>query len=327
MARFLEDVNVPDGTVLVPQAQFLKIWKMVNHGDQPWPHGTALEFFKGQPMFNEALFKDEDGESPRFPVGRVEPGQSVCIAADLQAPSEPGRYMSYWRLMDPEGNRFGHVVWCDIIVEAADNLESSMSSSMIFPVINYQKSNRSDGQSIPVSAPTVTHSTETDNVDHDEDPFQDPPSREASVSTFTDLISEIPRMQPSEHEAPSMMSETESDAGSVTPSITSSNSGEFVVVEKYVDEDARSRADEGTRDIQSPVRPMVPETPIVHIQTDQAVEKTEEKVDDVDDPEEIYRTKLNILVEMGFRDLQLNRELLTAHQGKLEDVLACFLDS
>jgi hypothetical protein len=29
---FIEDVNVPDGTVLVPQAQFLKIWKMSNNG-------------------------------------------------------------------------------------------------------------------------------------------------------------------------------------------------------------------------------------------------------------------------------------------------------
>jgi hypothetical protein len=43
-------------------------------------------------MFNDALIKS-DGKA-KIPVGSVKVGEYVCIAADLQAPSEPGKYIS-----------------------------------------------------------------------------------------------------------------------------------------------------------------------------------------------------------------------------------------
>src|SRR5688572_16658748 len=60
----------------------------------------------------------------------------------------------YWRLTDIEGNQFGHRVWCEIEVEAADQSSSMSASSMIFPVLNYDQrsvSARSNGTSVPVS--------------------------------------------------------------------------------------------------------------------------------------------------------------------------------
>jgi hypothetical protein len=43
-------------------------------------------------MFNDALIKS--GEEPKILVGSVEVGKTVCISADLQAPSESGKYVS-----------------------------------------------------------------------------------------------------------------------------------------------------------------------------------------------------------------------------------------
>jgi hypothetical protein len=92
---FIEDVNVPDGTVLVPQAQFLKIWKMSNNGSIAWPESTVLQFVGGQRMFNDVLIKPgEEAAAPKISVGSVEVGKTICISADLQAPSEPGKHVS-----------------------------------------------------------------------------------------------------------------------------------------------------------------------------------------------------------------------------------------
>ncbi len=46
-------------------------------------------------MFNDTLIKSgEEGIAPMIPVGAVEVGKTVSISADLQAPSEPGKYTS-----------------------------------------------------------------------------------------------------------------------------------------------------------------------------------------------------------------------------------------
>ena len=46
-------------------------------------------------MFNNALIKSgEEDIASTIPVGSVEVGKTICICADLQAPSEPGKYVS-----------------------------------------------------------------------------------------------------------------------------------------------------------------------------------------------------------------------------------------
>jgi len=46
----------------------------------------------------------------------VQPGDSVAISIVMTSPQEPGRYVSYWRLITPTGTRFGHRVWVDVLV-------------------------------------------------------------------------------------------------------------------------------------------------------------------------------------------------------------------
>ncbi|CAG8432679.1 5661_t:CDS:10 [Diversispora eburnea] len=134
-ARFVDDINIPDGTVLEPLTQFHKIWKMVNNGDINWPEDTILVHVGGPRMVKEGILGRKDIE---FQVGPVAVGETINITADLQAPLEPGKHVSYWCLDDGNGNKFGHRVWCDITVEAEDSTTANMSaSSMIFPVMNF----------------------------------------------------------------------------------------------------------------------------------------------------------------------------------------------
>jgi hypothetical protein len=227
---FIEDVNVPDGTVLVPQAQFLKIWKMSNNGSIAWPESTVLHYVGGQRMFNDALIKC--GEEPKIFVGSVEVGKTVCISADLQAPSEPGKYVSFWRLTDNEGNRFGHKVWCDITVEVVDQSSSMSSSSMIFPVLNYDQqsvSARTKDTSAPASS---TASSEIGRPQTEDDPLHD----QVSPGSFTAYIRKSENTFETESQSDLDDSDEESDDNS---SITSSmdSSQDFIVVEKESEND------------------------------------------------------------------------------------------
>jgi hypothetical protein len=46
-------------------------------------------------MFNDVLIKPgEEAAAPKISVGSVEVGKTICISADLQAPSEPGKHVS-----------------------------------------------------------------------------------------------------------------------------------------------------------------------------------------------------------------------------------------
>ena len=37
--------------------------------------------------------------------------RELDIAVDFRAPESPGRYISYWRMASPSGQKFGQRVW------------------------------------------------------------------------------------------------------------------------------------------------------------------------------------------------------------------------
>ena len=43
-------------------------------------------------------------------------GEEIEAALELTAPERPGRYVSHWRLLAPNGPKFGHRVWALIQV-------------------------------------------------------------------------------------------------------------------------------------------------------------------------------------------------------------------
>ncbi|KAG0052533.1 hypothetical protein BGZ83_002463 [Gryganskiella cystojenkinii] len=110
-ASFVKDITILDGTVLSPGKPFTKIWELSNAGPGQWPEGTTLQFVGGDRMFADGA------KAPDSVVASPEVGGDVCVVLDLETPKVPGRYISYWRLVAPNGERFGHRVWCDIMIE------------------------------------------------------------------------------------------------------------------------------------------------------------------------------------------------------------------
>jgi len=106
LGRFVADLSVDDGTVMTPQQPFVKIWKIRNEGTLAWPENTRLSYVGGDKLANVEAVS----------VPQIEPGVEVDIAVDMTAPNLPGRYVSYYRLLTPDGTRFGQRVWVDIVV-------------------------------------------------------------------------------------------------------------------------------------------------------------------------------------------------------------------
>ncbi|KAG5729098.1 hypothetical protein E4T56_gene3154 [Termitomyces sp. T112] len=129
-AGYLEDITAPDGQIFAAGATFIKIWRMVNNGIRAWPANTEVVFVGGAQLTS--------GNSlPHIQhmclVGPLKPGQEKTVwTPELKAPDTPGRYTSYWRLRDDQGQLFGDSIWVDIeVVDPSQSEESVTSSSII----------------------------------------------------------------------------------------------------------------------------------------------------------------------------------------------------
>jgi len=107
LSRFVQDVTIPDGSSMNAGQQFVKIWRLRNEGEMAWQEGTYLEFVGGDKL---CVHKE-------ISVPAAAPGTEVDIAVDMIAPTKSGRYISYWRLCNADGSRFGQRVWIDIVVQ------------------------------------------------------------------------------------------------------------------------------------------------------------------------------------------------------------------
>ncbi|HXD11273.1 MAG TPA: NBR1-Ig-like domain-containing protein [Anaerolineales bacterium] len=97
-AQFIADVNIPDGTVLQPGAQFTKTWRLKNVGTCAWAKDTyQLVYVSGEKM----------GPTYAPFVENVPVGQTVNVSINLVAPSAAGSYRSYWMFKNASGALFG----------------------------------------------------------------------------------------------------------------------------------------------------------------------------------------------------------------------------
>ncbi|KAJ6814225.1 protein NBR1-like protein [Iris pallida] len=137
-SRFIQDVTVLDGTMMAPSTHFTKIWRMRNNGTVAWPFGTQLVWVGGD-QFGEVGSTELEIPADGFPVeGELD------IAVDFMAPSRPGRYVSYWRMSSPSGQKFGQRVWVLIQVEYS---RPNTPGSSAHPVLNLNLPPESDDRS------------------------------------------------------------------------------------------------------------------------------------------------------------------------------------
>ncbi|GJJ78084.1 next to BRCA1 gene 1 protein [Entomortierella parvispora] len=162
-ASFVKDVTVLDGSVLTPGKEFSKVWELKNTGPGQWPEGTVLQFVGGDRMFAEGA------KAPERVVTSAPVGGYVCLTLDLVAPKVPGRYISYWRLVAPNGERFGHRVWCDIMIEDAQKAPSKAMEET--KTVENEKVVMETTEAVTVTATPEEEVKETKEVEDDDDDF------------------------------------------------------------------------------------------------------------------------------------------------------------
>ncbi|CAK9210331.1 unnamed protein product, partial [Sphagnum troendelagicum] len=134
-ARFVQDVTIFDGTELSPGASFTKIWRLRNSGSLPWPKECRLVYVGGDEELGGSV-DDETSLLLELPEQGLAPQEEVNVSVDLVAPMQPGRYVSYLRLVAPspppsEGQRFGHRLWVLIHVTPKDEESPQVAESLV----------------------------------------------------------------------------------------------------------------------------------------------------------------------------------------------------
>lgn len=117
---FVDDVTIPDDTLVAGGQEFEKIWLLRNDGTCTWTSGYTLVFADGQQM---------GANSPQPLRNPVEPGEEAELSIVFTAPSQAGAYRSEWLLRSAFGQEFGtgresdQPIWVQIqVVESAADL-------------------------------------------------------------------------------------------------------------------------------------------------------------------------------------------------------------
>ena len=135
-AEFVEDITIPDDTVILPGDTFVKTWRLRNTGTCTWTTSYAVTFSAGEQM---------GGISPQPLPTQVPPDSTVDVSVEMKAPGTPGTYRGDWKLSNAAGVVFGigsdgdKAFWVKIKVEESaseldlgspdwrDNMDSSAS--------------------------------------------------------------------------------------------------------------------------------------------------------------------------------------------------------
>ena len=110
---FVQDVTIPDGSLVAPGQTFTKTWEVQNLGNVPWI-GRVLRCADAQLVVHRVL---DDGTQQQLEIAlpllpKVQhiavpdtlPGETVRLSVDFTAPTQPGGYVSYWKSYFDDGS-------------------------------------------------------------------------------------------------------------------------------------------------------------------------------------------------------------------------------
>lgn len=98
-AQFVSDVNYPDGTSVIINANFTKTWRLQNTGTCDWTSGYKLIFFSGDRM--------SAPDETAITNGIIPSGAVADISVELKAPDTVGTYRGYFKLKSADNVIFG----------------------------------------------------------------------------------------------------------------------------------------------------------------------------------------------------------------------------
>jgi hypothetical protein len=103
---FVEDLTIPDGTLVQPGESLDKRWMVRNDGTCNWAEGYAIRLVSGLAM----------GVTEVQALYPARSGSEAMIRMQFKAPGEAGRYITAWQAYNPNGERFGDPFFMEIVV-------------------------------------------------------------------------------------------------------------------------------------------------------------------------------------------------------------------
>lgn len=108
--QFIEDITIPDGSIVLPGLKLDKRWRVENTGTCNWDESFRLRLISGQDF-------GASSEQALFPARS---GTEATIRIIFNAPREEGVYHSAWQAVNPRGDLFGDPIYIDFVVQAQD---------------------------------------------------------------------------------------------------------------------------------------------------------------------------------------------------------------
>jgi hypothetical protein len=104
---FVNDVTIPDKTVVTPGQSFTKTWLVQNSGSCAWETGFIFNVVGGEAMSGAAFTLNQS----------VQPGRQFEFSVPMIAPTDKtGELKGTWRLSDSNGTFFGDGVYVLVVV-------------------------------------------------------------------------------------------------------------------------------------------------------------------------------------------------------------------
>jgi hypothetical protein len=111
-AKFIEDLTIPDRCNCAPGEIKTKVWKLQNVGSMDWPAGYKAVCVSGEGSIDD---KSREVNLPAVPAGA-----EFEVKVQVNVPKTPGRYVSNFKLVNLEGEKFGPKIWLDFYVPEID---------------------------------------------------------------------------------------------------------------------------------------------------------------------------------------------------------------
>ncbi|CAN4088059.1 unnamed protein product [Withania somnifera] len=280
-SRFIQDVNILDGTVMAPLTQFTKIWRLKNNGNLVWPRGTQLVWIGGDKL------SDRFSVELEISTAGLAVDQELDVAVDFTAPEHPGRYISYWRLASSLGQKFGQRVWVLIQVHALLNPPQKGLFHEAFQGLNLNLPPANSD----VSEPDIINvNSEPQNV------FPEP-----KISSRMELVDSVAEVnQNKEQEAKFPINDS-------------------LLVGFGDKSSSPSAAAAAASPISYPIIDLTEQAPVdSSMRPPSAVVAMQAPPEDVGGSNDVEMSLLQELEEMGFKQVDLNKEILRKNEYNLE---------
>lgn len=109
--RYLDDLSIPDGTLVEPGQPLDKRWRVENSGTCNWDQRYHLVLISGADL----------GVASPLALYPARAGAQADLQIVFTAPQPAGLYRSEWQALDPDGQPFGDSIYIEIEVEASSS--------------------------------------------------------------------------------------------------------------------------------------------------------------------------------------------------------------